>query len=170
MAAALRRNPDLEAQWFPVVFGEESYQVATVGELWLEALLHASDATDGDHWGKIRQELLREPDDQRLHDAALARLLDFADERGKRLFSAPEASRRETNQTLPLLVRLAAAAPDQTLRLLERLPVECGFEPLAVAVALDLEEEVRAPVEMVEVARDRLDDIRDARRAARQTR
>ena len=90
VAAELRRDPSLGDLWFPLVFGEESYQVATAGELWLEALLHLGDAADRNRWGKIRQELLREPDDRRLHDAALARLLDFADEAGKRLLLVVE--------------------------------------------------------------------------------
>ena len=84
VAAALRREPELAARWHPVLFPEESYQVGTAGELWLEALLHLDDPSGRD-WVTIHDALRRERDDQRLHDAALAHLLDFADEQGKRL-------------------------------------------------------------------------------------
>ncbi len=84
VAAALRRDPELAARWHPVVFPEEGYLVGTAGELWLEALLHLDDPTGRD-WRTIYEALRRERDDQRLHDAALAHLLDFSDEQGKRL-------------------------------------------------------------------------------------
>ena len=46
IAAEARRDPELAAGFFPVVFAEESYEVSTVGEFWLESLaqLAAQDA------------------------------------------------------------------------------------------------------------------------------
>ena len=38
IAVELRRNPALASRFFPVVFAEESYEVATTGEFWLECL------------------------------------------------------------------------------------------------------------------------------------
>ena len=43
VAAEVRSNPDYGKPWFPVVFGEESYQVSSSGEFWLEALIHLMD-------------------------------------------------------------------------------------------------------------------------------
>lgn len=85
VVAELRRAPDLAAAWFPIVFSEESYQVRTTGELWLEALLHLSQATGDDRWRQAWKALRTEPDDTRLARGALAHLLDFADAAGRRL-------------------------------------------------------------------------------------
>lgn len=85
VAAETRRDPELAKAWFPVVFGEESYNVATLGELWLEALLHLADATGDPRWRGAWESLHRERDERRLVEAARARLLDFADSQGKRL-------------------------------------------------------------------------------------
>lgn len=84
-AAELRRNPELEARWFPIVFAEESYPVASAGELWLEALTHLADATGDTRWQRAYIELRRERDESRLRTRALAQLLDFADARGRGL-------------------------------------------------------------------------------------
>ena len=85
VVAELRRAPDLAAAWFPIAFSEESYQVRTTGELWLEALLHLSQATGDDRWRQAWKALRTEPDDTRLARGALAHLLDFADAAGRRL-------------------------------------------------------------------------------------
>ncbi|MCA9699828.1 MAG: ATP-binding protein [Myxococcales bacterium] len=85
LAIEIREDPELSSRWYPVVFGEESYNVATAGELWLEALLQIGEQTKDPRWLRTHDHLLDERDDQRLREAALARLLDFADEQGKRL-------------------------------------------------------------------------------------
>ncbi|MCA9684722.1 MAG: ATP-binding protein, partial [Myxococcales bacterium] len=85
LAIEIREDPELSSRWYPVVFGEESYNVATAGELWLEALLQIGEQTKDARWLRTHDHLLDERDDQRLREAALARLLDFADEQGKRL-------------------------------------------------------------------------------------
>src|SRR6202030_3987758 len=71
--------------WFPLVFGEESYQVSTSGEFWLEALVHLSDRKSGRNLDAALDELLEEHNDARLRERALAQLLDFADDQGTRL-------------------------------------------------------------------------------------
>ena len=52
VAVELRRDTDLSSRFFPIVFAEESYEVATVGEFWLEALSRLAaqtpDREDGD--------------------------------------------------------------------------------------------------------------------------
>ena len=38
VAAEVRRNDSLSSRFFPIVFAEESYEVSTAGEFWLESL------------------------------------------------------------------------------------------------------------------------------------
>ena len=45
VAEVRRAGSDLGQRWYPVVFGEESYAVATTGELWLEALFQVAHQT-----------------------------------------------------------------------------------------------------------------------------
>jgi hypothetical protein len=90
LVVEVQHTPELAARWIPVVFGEESYNVATAGELWLEALFHVAEQTGEPRWRSTWEELLDEPSDDRLREAALARLLDFADERGARLLLVVE--------------------------------------------------------------------------------
>ena len=85
VAAEIIRQPELEKQWFPLPFGEESYEVASAGQFWLEALHHLGTRTRDAKWAAIRQDLLREADEERLSRLALAKLLDFADAQGKRI-------------------------------------------------------------------------------------
>ena len=90
VALAVRRDPELGQRWFPIIFAEESYSVSSAGEFWLEALLHLREATGDPEWRRVHADLLEEPDERRLRDRALARLLDFADEQGKRLLLVVE--------------------------------------------------------------------------------
>ena len=84
-AAELRRDKDTTNLWYPIVFAEESYEVCSPGEFWLEALFHIGKQTRDDRWKGIYEELRSEMDESRLRDRALAQLMDFADARGKRL-------------------------------------------------------------------------------------
>jgi ABC-type iron transport system FetAB ATPase subunit len=83
VAAAVHEDPTLGARWYPIIFGEESYQVLSPGEFWLEALFQLQGQTDDLRWCRVYQDLQKEPDDIRLRDRALAQLMDFADEQGK---------------------------------------------------------------------------------------
>lgn len=89
-AAAIRSNPEYSSQWYPLVFGEESYPVGSPGEFWLEALFHLADQTADSEIQKTLEELREEPSDSRLRLSALARLLDFADHEGKRILLVVE--------------------------------------------------------------------------------
>ena len=89
VAAEARRDTALAACFFPVVFAEESYEVGTAGEFWLECLTSLAaqerrreDAPDLD---RTVEELRAIRDDQTLSDRCLGALLDFADREGKRL-------------------------------------------------------------------------------------
>ncbi len=85
VAAEVRSNPEYVEAWFPVVFGEESYQVSSSGEFWLEALIHLIDDEGGPEWVRTLDELRGEHNDARLRERALAQLLDFSDAKGKYL-------------------------------------------------------------------------------------
>jgi tetratricopeptide (TPR) repeat protein len=88
-AAELHRAEDLRSQWYPIVFGEESYQVSSPGTFWLEALLHLGQQTQEERWQRAYDDLRTERED-RLRERALGQLLDFADSQNKRLLLVVE--------------------------------------------------------------------------------
>ena len=85
VAVAVRETPELASLWYPLAFGEESYEVASAGQFWLEALHYLGVQTGDPQWKKTYDELLDEPDEERLGLRCLARVMDFADSQGKRL-------------------------------------------------------------------------------------
>ncbi|WP_437955078.1 ATP-binding protein [Sorangium sp. So ce119] len=85
VADTVARDPELGARWYPLVFGEESYTVTSIGEFWLEAIMHLADQTGDARWQALHDELRAERDDDRLCARALARLVGFAEEQGKRI-------------------------------------------------------------------------------------
>ncbi len=85
VAAEVRNDSALSAAWYPVVCSEESYMVASAGEFWLEALFHLGEQTKNHRWIDGYQELLGERDEVRLRQRALAQLMDFADDRKRRI-------------------------------------------------------------------------------------
>jgi hypothetical protein len=89
-AAEARINPDYSLHWLPLVFGEESYQVTTAGEFWLEALFHIAEQTGDPKRRAIYLELRDEKDEGRLRERALAQVLDFADSLKRRLLLVVE--------------------------------------------------------------------------------
>jgi len=86
----IRAEEDLQGCWYPLVFGEESYQVSTPGEFWLEALFHLAHKTGEERWRQTYKELRDERDEERLRERALAQLMDFADGEGKRVLLVVE--------------------------------------------------------------------------------
>ena len=89
VAVEVRRDAALAARFFPVVFAEESYEVATAGEFWLECLTNlaaqAPRGEDAPDLDRTAAELRTIRDDQSLSDRCLGALLDFADREDKRL-------------------------------------------------------------------------------------
>ena len=89
VAAEARRDAALAACCLPVVFAEESYEVATAGEFWLECLTHLAAQAPyrkGDpDLDRTVSELRAVRDDRVLADRCLGALLDFADRCGRRL-------------------------------------------------------------------------------------
>ena len=89
VAAEVRRDPELSRRFFPVVFAEESYEVASAGEFWLEALTrladHAPAPDDAADLHRTLEDLRTIQEDRALGDRCLGALLDFSDREGKRL-------------------------------------------------------------------------------------
>lgn len=83
--AEIRRTPTLNALWYPILFDEESYTVTSAGELWFQALSHLADQTRDPALDQARRALRTVTDRTRLRDAAMARILEFADTRHSRL-------------------------------------------------------------------------------------
>lgn len=88
-AAEVRRDDELASRLFPIVFPEESYEVGTCGEFWLECLAHLADQAprraDEPDLRRSYEALRSEHDDRALADRCLGALLDFADRENKRL-------------------------------------------------------------------------------------
>ena len=85
LALEVRNDPDLGQRWYPLLFGEETYEVGSTAELWLQALFHLGEQTNDPRWRTAYEELRGDSDDRRLRDRALAELLDFADASGRRI-------------------------------------------------------------------------------------
>ena len=126
MAAEVRHDPDL-AGIFPVVFAEESYEVGTCGEFWLECIAHLAEQAPQDERHSLSlsyEELRAVSDDRMLAERCLGSILDFADRHDKRLLlivenlnmlfsdmSDPDAGwqLRKTLQTEPRVILLGSA-------------------------------------------------------------
>ena len=87
LAAEIRRNVSL-SMFYPIVFAEESYEVATVGEFWLECLAHLAEQAPESERDNLRlsyNDLRSTGDDRGLADRCLGTILDFADRHEKRV-------------------------------------------------------------------------------------
>ena len=128
VAAELRRDAALSSAFFPVVFAEESYEIATAGEFWLECLSRLADRAPRREGApdlrRSYEDLRAIRDDRTLGERCLGALLDFSDQENKRLVLAvenlnmmfrdmadPEAGwrLRKVLQTEPRIVLLASA-------------------------------------------------------------
>ena len=87
VAAEVRRDARLSG-FYPIVFAEESYEVATVGEFWLECLNHLAEQAPEVERADLRlsyNDLRTKADDRDLAGRCLGTILDFADRHAKRL-------------------------------------------------------------------------------------
>ena len=83
---SVREDPELASTWQPVPFHEESYDIGSLADLWLAALRHLTRATGEERWAEGADGIHRdEVDADRLAGFALATLLNFCEERRKRL-------------------------------------------------------------------------------------
>ena len=147
VATEIRRNPELSGSLFPIVFAEESYEVATYGEFWLEALTRLTEiaprGADEDDLHLTLDELRKIRDDQTLGRRCLGTLLEFSHRQGKRLVLIVENLNmlfrdlmdqdsgwqlRQPLQTEPSIILLASA----TSRFNEIDKPECAFYDLFV--------------------------------------
>lgn len=89
VAVEVRRDAGLRSNFFPIVFAEESYEVATAGEFWLECLSRLATQVpfgeDAPNLHRTYEDLRTIQDDQILAERCLGALLDFSDREGKRL-------------------------------------------------------------------------------------
>ena len=126
VAVEVRRDETL-AGLFPVVFPEESYEVSTCGEFWLECLGHLAEQAPTGERDTLRltyNDLRTGQDDRVLADRCIGALLDFADRHRKRLLlivenlnmlfsdmGDPDAGwrLRKTLQTEPRIILLGSA-------------------------------------------------------------
>ncbi len=82
----IEQDSALAALWQPVRFHEESYGIGDLADLWLTALRHLAYATGDSQWAEKADALAAsERDANRQAAYALAALLDFHQESGKRL-------------------------------------------------------------------------------------
>ena len=130
IATEVRRVPALSRRFFPIVFAEESYEVASLGEFWLECLsrLVTQSRHSDDHLDLSRtlEELRTIREDRPLGDRCLAALLDFADQQNKRLVLVVE--------NLNMMFR-DMADPDAGWRLRHTLQTESRIVMLASATS-----------------------------------
>ena len=126
VVAEVRRDARLSG-FYPIVFPEESYEVATLGEFWLECLNHLAEQAPEVESASLRlsyDDLRTTPDDRDLAGRCLGTILDFADRHKKRLLltvenlnmlfadmADPDAGwrLRHTLQTEPRIVLLGSA-------------------------------------------------------------
>ena len=142
VAAEVRRDAELSSGFFPIVFAEESYEVSTAGEFWLECLsrlaVQAPNREGDPDLHRSYEDLRTIQDDRMLAERCLGALLDFSDLESKRLVLVVENLNmlfkdmmdrdagwrlRKILQTEPRIVLLASATsrfdeidnPDQAL-------------------------------------------------------
>jgi tetratricopeptide (TPR) repeat protein/ABC-type iron transport system FetAB ATPase subunit len=86
VAAEISRDSDLHKCWYPVMFAEESYQVTTPGEFWLEAILHLGQQTKDPRWqAKYEEYGAHWQDEDTMRERAFSQLMAFAGQERKRL-------------------------------------------------------------------------------------
>ena len=87
VAAEARHDASL-AGFYPIVFAEESYEISTIGEFWLECLGRLAGQAPDDERADLRlsyDDLRTTGNDRDLADRCLGSVLDFADRHGKRV-------------------------------------------------------------------------------------
>lgn len=128
IAAEVHRDEELSSRFIPVVYAEESYEVSSAGEFWLECLSHLADQAprrkDGPDLRRSFEDLRQIRDDRTLVQRCLGVLQDFADLENKRLVLIVENLNmllgdigdedtgwqlRHTLQTEPRILLLASA-------------------------------------------------------------
>ena len=92
VVAEVRREASL-AGFFPVVFPEESYEVSTIGEFWLECLDRLAEQapeSERPHLRRSYSDIRTTANDRDLADRSLGSILSFADQREGRILLVVE--------------------------------------------------------------------------------
>ena len=87
VTAEIRRDTSLSG-FYPIRFAEESYEVSSIGEFWLECLGHLSEQAPEYERANLRMsynDLRTRRDDRELANRCLGAILDFADRHDKRI-------------------------------------------------------------------------------------
>ena len=87
VAAEVRQDSTLSG-FFPIVFPEESYEVSTTGEFWLECLNHLAEQAPESEQASLRRshaDIKKTVDDRDLADRSLGSILSFADQNETRM-------------------------------------------------------------------------------------
>ena len=131
IAAEVRRDAELSRAFFPVVFAEESYEVATAGEFWLECLSRlAAQSPPREGESDLRrsfEDLRTIRDDRTLGDRCLGILMDYSAREGRRLVLMVE--------NLNMMFRDMADSGDAGWRLRKVLQTEPRIVLLASATS-----------------------------------
>lgn len=90
IVAELRSNKELERLWLPVVYGEESYNITTTGEIWLEAIYHLQKQVDDSELKQALTQLKQEQNEKQLQEKALEFLISYSRHCGRRLILVVE--------------------------------------------------------------------------------
>ncbi len=84
VAAEIERNKELSNRWYPLIFSEESYEVVSAGEFWLEALFHLSEQTEMKNGNGLMLNFKNQSMTKAWRTCTW-QILDFADSQGKRI-------------------------------------------------------------------------------------
>ena len=91
-AIEVQQDKALSQCLFPILFAEESYEISSCGEFWLECLFHLTDQapSGNDDLRQAYEHFKTETNDKTLADNCRNTLLDFADHQGQRLLLVVE--------------------------------------------------------------------------------
>jgi Tfp pilus assembly protein PilF len=85
VALETRQDESLNREWYSIAFSEESYEISTPGEFWLEALRRLAEQVGSDELRGTCSDLENESNEGRLRDRALDSLRAFSKKERKRL-------------------------------------------------------------------------------------
>lgn len=83
--AELRLNHDFSADWFPLILGEESYNITTPGEFFLECLFHLQDQLQDEQWVRAFELAEKQQSEADLLKVSVGELRRFSEHTGKKL-------------------------------------------------------------------------------------
>jgi tetratricopeptide (TPR) repeat protein len=85
VAATIRLRSELSNSWYPIVYGEESYNITSTGEFWLECLYHLQKQEENEELERAYYELRTELQDRALQERCLRAITDFSGRSGRKI-------------------------------------------------------------------------------------